>query len=784
MPFQPQDLLPAEEITGRLSRTDKIRLLSGKDFWNTESVDGATGFMLTDGPHGLRKQIGSADHVGLADSVPATCFPPAAGLGATWNVDLLHDIGVALGREAAAQDVGVLLGPGLNIKRHPAGGRNFEYFSEDPFLSGKAAAAMVRGIQSVGVGACLKHFAANNQESNRMRVDSIVDERTLHEIYLTGFEIAVKESAPWTVMHSYNKLNGEHTGESYRLLTEILRHTWGFDGVVMSDWLATANRPHGVQAGSDLEMPGSNGLWDSRVAQALDAGTLSEADLDAAVTRLVTLAQKVAARPTAAPVDFEAHHALARRAAAEASVLLTNDGLLPLAADARVALIGAFAQTPRYQGAGSSLVHPTRLDNALDALRAQYGDRLTYVPGYDAATGDATAEDIAAARRAAREAEVVVLLIGLPASYESEGFDRTDLRLPPSHDALVEAVVDENPRTAVVLMGGAPVEMPWSDRPAAILEAYLGGQAGGSALADVLTGVVEPDGRLAESFPVSMLELPANADFASHPTQVAYREGLNVGYRFHDTWQVAPRFCFGHGLSYTRFEVSPLSVAGDEHATDRQVSVQVTNVGDRAGACVLQLYVHAGATGPATPEQELKGYAKVQLAAGETREVSLSLDARSFATYDATDEAWVVASGTYEIRIGLSSRDIRSSASVDIHGADIVHPATVTRQPVADDQEFAAMLGRAVPVPKALLPFDEDSTVSDLQQTWLGQKVHGALVGQVTKRMAPDDDANSGMMAAMIKELPLRGIAAASGGKLSLAALDRLIGVLNTIRRR
>lgn len=774
----------AEEIAGRLSRADKIRLLSGKDFWNTESVDGAPGFMLTDGPHGLRKQIGSADHVGLADSVPATCFPPAAGLGATWDVDLLQDIGVALGREAAAQDVGVLLGPGLNIKRHPAGGRNFEYFSEDPYLAGKAAAAMVRGIQSVGVGACLKHFAANNQESNRMRVDAVIDERTLHELYLTGFEIAVKESAPWTVMHSYNKVNGEHTGESYRLLTEILRRTWGFDGVVMSDWLATADRPRGVHAGSDLEMPGSGGLWDARVAQALDDGALAESDLEAAVTRLVALAEKVAARPPATPVDFDAHHALARRAAAEASVLLTNNGLLPLPVDARVALIGAFAQTPRYQGAGSSLVHPTRLDNALDAMTAIYGDRLTYVAGYDAATGEATADDIAAARIAARTAEVVVLLVGLPASYESEGFDRTDLRLPPAHDALVEAVVAENPRTAVVLMGGAPVEMPWADRPAAILEAYLGGQAGGTALADVLTGAVEPGGRLAESFPVSMLELPANASFAEHPTQAQYREAANVGYRFHDTWQVAPRFCFGHGLSYTDFDVSSIIVSGEEHSPDRQVGVRVTNIGERAGACVVQLYVHAETAGSGRPEQELKGYTKVHLTAGESRELTLPLDARSFATYDATDEAWVVPSGAYEVRIGLSSRDIRSTVSLEIHGADVSHPVSTTRGPVADDQEFAVLLGRPVPAARPLVPFDEDSTVGDLQQTWLGRKIHGALIGQAINKMAPADDPNSGMMAAMIKELPLRGIAAVSDGKLSLATLDRLTGVLNTLRKR
>ncbi len=647
----------ARAIIDTLTEAEKVRLLSGADFWHTEGLPehGVDAIMLTDGPHGLRKQAGASDHVGLADSVPATCFPTAAALGSSWDVDLIEEVGAALGREARAESVGVLLGPGLNIKRHPACGRNFEYFSEDPLLSGKTAAALVRGIQSEGVGACLKHFAVNNQENNRMRLDTIVDERTLRELYLTGFEIAVTESQPWTVMCAYNLVNGEHAGESRKPLTDILRTEWGFQGLVMSDWMAVADRPAGVHAGLDLEMPSSSGAWDARVQAALKEGTLSREDLDRACVRVVALLLRVAAGRAAnsgAP-DLDAHHALARRAAAAGTVLLANDGLLPLSGQGRVALIGAFAETPRYQGAGSSQVQPTRLDAALPALRERLGDRLDYAPGYDAATGATTPELLAETRRVAAGADAVILLVGLPASHESEGFDREHLRLPRGHDDLVEVVTAANPRTAAVLCNGAPVEIGWADRPAALVEAYLGGQAGGAALVDVLFGDVEPGGRLAESFPMAGSELPASANFSDHPTQVQYREGFNVGYRFHDTAHVAPRFCFGHGLGYTRFEYSEPIVTGA--GVDRDVSLTVTNVGQRAGSEVVQLYVHDPVSTLARPEQELKAFSKVHLAAGESARVVLPLNRRSFAVYDVASASWLVEAGDFELRVGASS---------------------------------------------------------------------------------------------------------------------------------
>ncbi len=771
---------PAEQVVARLSRRDKIRLLSGHDFWSTERLGGVESITLTDGPHGVRKQVRSGDHLGLSESVPATCFPTASALGATWDLDLLEEVGAALGAEAREQGVGVLLGPGLNIKRHPAGGRNFEYLSEDPLLSGRAAAAMVRGIQSRGVGACLKHFAANNQEHQRMRLDTIVDERTLREIYLAGFETAVRESAPWTVMSSYNKLNGEHTGESRRLLHEILREEWGFDGLVVSDWLGVSDRPVGVRAGMDLEMPGSGGAWDPRVAAALESGQLSEEDLDTACARVVALVQRVAAgRSVPVAADFDAHHDLARRAAAAATVLLTNDGILPLAPTGSVALIGAMARVPRFQGAGSSLVNPTRVDALRDALGDALGDRMTYADGYDAATGDTSPGQLAEARALAGAADAVVLVVGLPARYESEGFDREHLRLPAGHEALVEAVLAANPRTAVVLVNGAPVEMGWAERPAALVEAYLGGQAAGSALAQVLVGQVEPGGRLAESIPVSALELPAHAHFAHHPTQVEYRETFHVGYRFHDTAGVAPRFAFGHGLGYTTFDVAAPVLTGE--GTQRRVAVRVTNTGERAGSTVVQAYVGAVGAGVARPDQELRAFAKVFVEPGESRLVGMSLDERAFAHYDVATSQWVVAQGEYEIRVGLSSRDIREVVRVQLDGV-VVEPEP-DRAHVLDDAAFAAVLGRAVPTPAALAPFHEDSTIGDLEGTWLGRRLRTLLLKVATRRVDLEDGDNSAMMAAAVNQMPLRGVVMAAGGQLPFAVLKKAIRVLNAARR-
>lgn len=776
----------AKQVVAQLSQATKIGLLSGADFWNTKGrpEHGVSPVMVTDGPHGLRKQLSKADHVGLSDSVPATCFPTASALGSTWDVELLEDVGAALGRETRIADVAVLLGPGLNIKRHPAGGRNFEYFSEDPLLSGKAAAAMVRGIQSEGVGACVKHFAANNQEDFRMRLDTLIDERTLRELYLTGFEIAVTEGEPWTAMCSYNLINGEHTGESRRLLTDILREEWGFDGLVMSDWLAVSDRPTGVAAGLDLEMPSSHGGRDARVAAALDSGRLSEADLDRACVRVVELLLKAAAGRGKGELferlDKDAHHALARRAAAAGTVLLTNDGLLPLAPSGRVALIGAFAEQPRYQGAGSSLVNPTQLDTVLESLRARLGEgvELDYVPGYDPNTGQTSAAQLARAQAAAAAADQVVLLVGLPAACESEGFDRDDLRLPAGQDAIAKTVLAANPCTAVVVIAGGSVELDWADQPAALMFGYLGGQAAGSALVDVLLGDVEPGGRLAESFPVTAAQLPAHDNFRSHPTQVQYRECLNVGYRFHDTFGVAPRFCFGHGLGYTTFEYSQLEVSGV--GTQWEVAFTLTNTGSRAGAEVVQLYVHDVESCVARPDQELKAFSKVWLEPGESTQVRLSLGRRAFAVYDVPAADWLVEAGQFELRVGASSRDIRLRGTVEVDSADRVSPAVKPASALATENEFTALFGSRLPAPKPLLPLHLDSTVDELKLRPLGRPLYRLLRAQAEANFSAEDEGGTdAMMEQLIGQMPLRALVTFSDGKLSLNALEALIRVLN-----
>ena len=773
----------AEQIVSRLSTDEKIRLVSGRDAWTTEALDehGVPSIMLTDGPHGVRKQKGSTDHLGLNESVPATCFPPAVTLGSTWEPALIEEVGAALGRECRANDVAVLLGPGLNIKRHPAGGRNFEYFSEDPFVSGKLAAAMVRGIQSQGVGACLKHYAANNQEFYRMSVDTIVDDRTLHELYLTGFEIAVKESAPWTVMCSYNKINGEHADVSRGLLTETLRDEWGFDGLVMSDWFAVSDRALGLCAGLDLEMPGSKGTWDAEVSDAHAKGLLTTAELDLAATRVIDLALRSQNDTATSQVDPEAHHRLARRAAAAGTVLLTNNGILPLERTGSIAVVGAFAKTPRYQGAGSSLVNPTQLDTFLDTLRAAVGDaaEVHYAPGYDPTTGATEDALLDEARHVASRADVVIVLAGLPSSFESEGFDREHLRLPDGHTAVVNAALDANPRTVVALLNGSPVELPWADRPAAILEAYLGGQAGGSALADVILGDVAPGGRLAESFPMAASDLPSDRDFARHPKQVEYREGLYVGYRFHDSAGVPARFPFGHGLSYTAFHHSTPTVrkSGDGYS----VTLTVTNAGPREGSDVVQVYVRDPQSAAYRPHQELKGFAKVHLTPGASEKVTIKLDQRAFAVWDVRSQEWRTEPGDFEIRVGSSSTDIRSTRTVSIAEGAAVSPSHGPAAFVATDNEFRTMLGGEIPTPERSVPFHRDSTAADLRETTAGRAAAAMLSKEAGKQFDTThaDPTTIAMFEAATREAPLRMIAMASGGKLTLASLDRLIRLLN-----
>lgn len=680
------DVFDVERVLAELTLEEKAALTSGSDFWHTDSAQrlGVPAVMVTDGPHGLRKQATSADHLGLGDSVPATCFPPAAALGSTWDADLLRRVGAALGRETRANDVAVLLGPGINMKRSPLCGRNFEYLAEDPALAGELGAALVTGVQSEGVGTSLKHFAVNNQESDRMRVSAEVDERTLREIYFPAFERVVKQAQPWTVMCSYNRINGTYASQNHWLLTEVLRDEWGFQGLVVSDWGAVFDRVAALAAGLDLEMPATGGRTDAEVVAAVRSGALDEAVLDVAVRRVLTMvARALPALAEPGEIDHPAHHELAREAAAAGSVLLKNDGVLPLAAEdaARAVVIGEFARTPRYQGAGSSQVNPTRLDDALTALRTATGTELPFAAGFSVAgvPGSQDADDdalLAEAVEAARNAGTVLLFLGLPAPDESEGYDRTHLGLPANQLAVLRAVAAVNPRVAVVLSNGSAVTVEWQDDAAAVLECWLGGQAGGSAVADLLLGVRNPSGRLAETIPHRIEDTPAFGNFPGEAGRVRYGEGLLIGYRWYDTRRIDVAYPFGHGLSYTSFGYDDLTaeVTGTGADSSVRVSVTVTNTGQRAGAEVVQIYVGDPEAAVLRPVRELKGFAKVELAPGESTRVQIELTGRDLSYWHPALRRWVVGGGRTVIEAGASSRDIRAVAEVQVTGEEIVLP--------------------------------------------------------------------------------------------------------------
>lgn len=779
------DTTTAAEVVGALDLETKVALLSGRTFWALEAVPdhGIEGIVVADGPHGLRCQVDAADHLGLSPARPATCFPTAATMGSTWDVDLVREVGEAIGDEARSLGVSVVLGPGLNLKRHPAGGRCFEYLSEDPLLSGRLAAAMVHGIQSRGVGTSIKHFAVNNQESHRLVVDAVVDERTLRELYLTGFEIAVRDADPWTVMCSYNLVNGTYASEHHELLTTILRDEWGFDGLVMTDWGAANDRVAGIRAGLDLEMPGSRGAFDRDVVAAVRGGELDESAVDACATRVVELLRRGrmdGARPVA---DHDAHHRLARRAAAEGSVLLSNNGVLPLAPSGHVALVGGFATEPRYQGAGSSQVTPTRLDRTLDELRSRVGDGavVTHAPGYDPATGATTPELLAEAVDAALAADVVVVCAGLPAAWESEGFDRTTLDLPEGQVRLIEALATTATPVVVVLSNGGVVHLPWADRVDAVLECWLGGQAVGGAVVDLLFGDAEPGGRLAESIPVHVAQLPADRNFPGAPRQVQYREGLYVGYRFHDSAGVPARFAFGEGLSYTIFEWSDIELPGE--GTDLQVAVRVTNTGDRSGSDVVQVYVRDVASSVYRPDKELKGFAKVHLAPGESRRVDIALDRRSFAVWDVSAHDWLVEAGSFEVVVARSSVDPVRVIEVQVDSADVLGPSAAPKDLVATDDEFVAMLGGPVPTPVPVRPFHRNTTLEELEATRVGRLLSSVIVREAMKRAHdefPDpDEATLAMVRAAVREGPGRGLVLMGGGVIDFGQLDAVMDALD-----
>jgi beta-glucosidase len=786
-----------EDLLQQLTLEEKADLCSGADFWHLEAVErlNLPSIMVTDGPHGLRKQPDGADHLGLNESVPATCFPTASGLAASWNRALITEVGIALGEECHQEQVSVLLGPGVNIKRNPLGGRNFEYFSEDPLLSGEMAIAWVNGVQSQGVGASLKHYAVNNHESARMVVDVVVDERTLREIYLPGFEAVVRRAQPFTIMCSYNKLDGVYLSENWKMLTEVLRDEWQFNGLVMTDWGATHDRVRGIKAGLDLEMPSSGALNSRKIVDAVDQGTLSIDELDRCVARIIDLILK--SKPVVEQVSrfsVDAHHDLAKRAAVEACVLLKNEtAFLPLPPDVSVAVIGSLAKNTRYQGSGSSQIVPTRLEQPFDAIsKLVTGESgsVTYADGYTL-KGDASEALLAEALMLAEKADRVVLVVGLTPDYESEGFDRSHLDLPPGQKNLIKILGPVHHKIILVLQNGAPVVLPDISKIPAILEAYLGGQAGASAMADIVFGRSNPSGKLAETFPVCLEDVPSQPWFPGEARQSQYREGIWVGYRYYDSADKAVQFPFGHGLSYTTFEYSDLSFelsAGEVFAKLDEVivSVRVKNIGGRAGAEIVQLYVGQTDASVHRPKKELKGFEKVYLSAGEEQLIRFTLNYRTFAFWHCQQNDWVIESDQYTLSIGASIVDIRCSKSLTIKTEHEIGQRNLALsayfQPGScnyNDGVFEALLGHPIPPMLATKPFQMNSMLVEVQGTFIGRQLMKIVNSMAAKMLGESSDHSKAMVEAIISDMPLRNLVATSQGKLSTSLMRRLIHCMN-----
>ena len=767
-----------ELLLKELTLEEKCALLSGAETFKTRGMPehGIPQIWLSDGPHGLRKQAGESDHLGLNPSVPATCFPTASAVANSWDAALGEEIGAALGEEAAAQEVSVVLGPGLNMKRNPLCGRSFEYFSEDPYLAGKLAAGYIRGIQSKGVAACPKHFAVNSQETRRMASDSIVDERTLREIYLTGFEIAVKEGHPRSIMSSYNLVNGTYANENKHLLMEILRGEWGFDGAVITDWGGSNDHALGVKNGSTLEMPAPGGDSVRELLAAVESGKISESDIDARLSELLPLVFDTKAALDAAPREFDAaaHHALARRAAEESLVLLKNEGaLLPLAAGSKVAVIGDFAKNPRYQGAGSSMVNSTQVDVLLDKLIDSELNVIGYQQGFDR-HGKPDAALQKSACELATQADTVILCMGLDEIAESEGLDRSNLRLAQNQVDLLQAVAAVNPKIAVVLYSGSVVETPWLDNCQALLYAALGGQAGAGAVADALTGKVNPCGKLAETWPLAYADVPSAADFATRRKTVEYREGLYIGYRYFTTAEKAVRFPFGYGMSYTTFAYSDMA------ADEQGVSLTVTNTGSVAGTEIVQLYIAKKNSELFRPAKELKGFARVTLAPGEKQRITIMLDDKAFRFWNVKANRWEIEGGEYELLVGASVEDIRLCEKISVHGTATVHPyedrdldcyykGNVLH---VSDADFEKLLGH--PIPNGKTKIDRNLTLGELNHArsplgWLVWLVLTILLDVSYKRGKPD------LNILFQYNMPLRALAKMTNGAISMGMVDGIV---------
>ncbi len=787
-----------EDIIARMTLEEKAAFCSGASWWMTKEFPhlGIPAVRMTDGPHGLRNLVAKNDTFDAEISHPATCFPTASLTACSWDRELLCEMGQALGNEALAAGISIILGPGVNIQRNPLCGRNFEYFSEDPTLAGELAASWIEGVQSRGVGVSLKHYAGNSQENLRMTSDSLIDERALREIYLPAFEKAIKAARPATVMCAYNKLNGTYCSDNNYLLRDILRDEWGFEGVVVTDWGAMNDRVKAFEAGLDLEMPGGLGYYDKDVILAVKNGALAESLLDDCVDRLLELVLTAAKRlqPESA-IDEGAHHQLARKIAAASGVLLKNeDKLLPLKTGQRIAVIGALAEHPRYQGTGSSRVNPTRLSSALDGFKEQ-GLDFVYYPGYEIAGID-RAELANEAVVGAAGCDVAIIFAGLTEDYESEGYDRSDMQLPANHNELIRRVTAVQPNTVVVLAGGAPIEMPWLGEVKAVLTMLLAGQAGGLAAVDLLTGKVNPSGKLAASYPLGYADVPSADTYGKQGDLVEYRESIYVGYRYYDKAGKEVLLPFGHGLSYTTFEYRDLTLSKSNLTPEDEltISMRVKNTGSQAGSEIVQVYVSDLTTGIFRPVRELRDFAKVHLKPGEEKKLTFALNQRAFACYIPSEHAWVVPDAEYQVSIGASSRDIRLSQTLHVHGVKQIPELSAVpvwyRNPVGEvsRSDFEIVLGKKViePEPARKGEYSMSSTLEQMQSSLIVRMVLRSLEKRVAGILdnPPPGDPRLRMMIEGIKTTPLKSLIALSKGAMPVSLAHGIVDAANgkTIR--
>ena len=802
MEFQDNNALKdkAKMLVSQMTLEEKAGLCSGKDCWKTKPIErlGLESITMMDGPHGLRKQIGATDNLGIGKSVPAVCFPTASALACSFDRDLVFNVGKAIGEECVHEGVSVILGPGINQKRNPLCGRNFEYFSEDPTLSGELAASMIKGVQSTGTATSLKHFAVNNQEKRRMTISTTIDERTLRETYLKAFEIAVKKGKPDTVMCSYNKLNGTYCSENKYLLTDILRNEWNFNGLVVSDWGAVHDRPLGIKAGLDLEMPGSNGINDLKIIEAVNNNTLSIEDLDRTVLRITELILKAMQnKKNGYTCDKDEHHKLAIKAAEQSAVLLKNDSnLLPGNINQKAAVIGAFAKSPRFQGVGSSKINPYKIETPLDAF-AELGLDITYADGYSLKSSkrvNSYDQDylINEACEAAKDKDIVYLFAGLPEGYESEGFDRKAMSLPQEQNRLIDAVCKCNPNVVVILIGGAPVELPWIENVKSVLLAYLCGEGMGKAIPNLLLGIETPSGKLAETWPLALEDCPSYNYFPGNRLTVEHRESIYVGYRYYEKANKPVLFPFGHGLSYANFKYSDLILEKNEYSCGDKISLtfNITNCSNKTARETAFIFVSYYNQTVFVPKKELREFIKVELNPNETKQVSLCLDTNDFGYYNTIINDWYSESGSYKIMVGSSLTNCPLVSEITLNTTMQPQPYLTLLAPsyyqlpknqfTVSEKEFESLYGKEIPISDCIpsRPYNYDNTLEDVENTLIG-KIILKYADYIGKKAGDLEAGQEGMLSAMIKEMPFFAMVTSGDGMISQSMMEGIIDMLN-----